>query len=104
MEGAPFAGGAADPDPPAMDCHYLLGDAETETRSARPVRNAVGYPEELVKDHLLLLGEDPLTGVRHEEFRKVPIQVHPYADPSFRGKLDGVVEEIDQHLGQLLQV
>src|SRR5579863_7540855 len=98
-EGAALAGGADGFDLGAVGGADRLDDGEPETGSARLARaRAVGAEEALEYMRYRFL-RDPQAVVRDLEHRPGTLAPHAERDvPATRGVLDGVVEQVDDHL------
>src|SRR6266540_2268810 len=94
-----------DLDLTAHSSHELAADVEAEAGAADAARQIRIEPVELLEDPLVLVDGDPEPFVLDREADPVVVPLESNVDPAAaRGVLDGVLDEIRQHLADLLAV
>ena len=102
-EGSAAPGLAFHPDMAALLFDQLFGDGQAEAGAAVGFFTVgIGLLETL-EDVRQLIGRNADAGVAHREFEGglslvFLHQMHPYADRTFRGELDGVADQVHQDL------
>src|SRR5262245_3264391 len=99
-----FAEGRLDPNASTVHLHDLLGDGETQPGAAFGLGIRAIHLMELLEDTGLFLLRDPRSRVRHGD-GEVPIH-RRRSDTDLAGlrELDGVADEIEQHLREALLI
>ena len=104
MEGRALTQGRLDPDAATVHLHDLLGDGESEAGAALGLsKGAVDLMELLEDARPLVLGNaGPRIG--HADVEVAVDGLGSHADLASVGELDGVANEIEQHLREALFV
>src|SRR5215475_6998851 len=100
----PFARRRHHPDAAPMHLHDLLRDGEAEARAALGLGKGTVDLVELLEDPSLLVKGYARPGVRHRDGEMAVPRARSDAHLAGVGELDGVANEIEQHLRQALFV
>ncbi len=108
-ERAPLVQFAAEPDPPPHQFNELLGYRHAEPRTAVfPGRGFVHLGEFLEYPVLGLVG-NAYARINYHEFQPDPgawdsLSRHPHLNPALPCKLDGIADQVDEYLPQMLGI
>src|SRR5262249_29724635 len=102
LERRAFARRRLHPDAAAVHLHDLLGDGEAETRATLGLGKRAVDLVELLEDPSLLVKGYAGPGVRHRDGEMAVPRARGDADLAGVGELDGVANEIEQHLCEAL--
>src|SRR5436309_5912670 len=103
-EGRAFPGVRLDPDLPAHPLDEPLADVETEAGPAHALSHLGVEAVELLEDPLLLMRGDSESLVAHAEPHRVVVRLEADFDLTLAGVLDRVLDEVDEHLPQLVRI
>src|SRR5215467_9060507 len=92
------------PDAAAVHLNDLLGDGEAEARAALGLGKRAVDLMELIEDPILLIKWYAGSGVRYRDGEMAVPRARGDAHLASIGELDGVADEIEQHLRQALFV
>src|SRR4029077_4213972 len=96
---------AFDPDAAIETADELAADVEAEARAADAAGHVRVEPVELLEDPAALRDGDSEALVRHRPAHAALAAGHLDLDrPAVRRVLDGILDEVDEHLSQLLLV
>src|SRR5262245_41028528 len=104
LKGRSFARCRHHPDAAAVHLHDLLGDGEAEARAALGLGERAVDLGELIEDLMLLVERYAGAGVRHRDGEMAVPRARGDADLAGVGELDGIANEIEQHLREALFV
>src|SRR5215467_2065464 len=99
-----FARRRLHPDAAAMHLHDLLGDGEAKAGTALGFGKRTVDLVELIEYAGLLLLRDPWPRVRHGDGEMTVDRLRRDAYLAGVGELDGVADEVEEHLGEALLV
>src|SRR5262245_46705974 len=99
-----FARRRFDPDAPAVHLDDLLRDGEAEAGTTLGFGKRTVDLVELIEYAGLLLLRDPWTRVRHADGEATVDRLRRHPHLTHIGELDGVPNEIEEHLGEALLV
>src|SRR5215475_6718263 len=100
----PFARRRLHPDAAPMHLHDLLGDSEAEARAAFGLGKGTVDLVELIEDLMLLVEWYARPGVCHRDGEMAVACARGDADFAGVGELDGIANEVEQHLREALLV
>src|SRR5262245_5818216 len=99
-----FAGRGHHPDAATVHLDDLLGDGEAEARAALGLGKGTVDLMELIEDPTLLVERYAGPGVRHRDGEMAVPRARSDAHLAGVGELDGIPNEIEQHLREALLV
>src|SRR6266404_6461285 len=103
-EGRAAADRALYPDAPAVERDELPGQGESEPGALDGAARGA-HLAELLEHRLVVLGRDADPGVGDRDLDRVVPERGPHVDaPAFRGELEGVGEQVEEHLLHLALV
>src|SRR5262249_14718019 len=104
LEGRALTQGRFDPDAATVHLNDLLGNCETETSAALGLGVGAVDLMELLEDARSLINGDAWPRIGYADVEVAVDRLGTHAHLSGVGELDGITDEIEQHLGEALLV